>query len=167
MMKRMLPNISARLVRFCRRERGSQLVELAITLPLILMLLGATAEFARFFYTYSTLTNAVRAGARHACKWEIGASWTIPETQRMVVYGDFSDTSKGPILPGLQTSNVQVKANGPSENNIDSVTVSIINYQYQPVLDLGKLTGIPSLSLKINLNATATMKQLFNGPVAS
>lgn len=158
---------SARLARFARRERGSQLVELAITLPLVMMLLGATAEFARFFYTYSALTNAVRAGARHACKWEIGASWTIPETQRMVVYGDFTDTTDGPILPGLQTSNVQVKANGPSAHNIDSVTVSIIGYQYQPILDIGKLTGIPALSMKINMNATATMKQLFNGPVAS
>jgi hypothetical protein len=156
-----------RLRRFARRERGSQLVELAITLPIILMLLGATAEFARFFYTYTTLTNAVRAGARHACKWEIGSSWTIPETRNMVVYGDFSDTSHGPILPGLSTANVLVKANGPTPHAIDSVTVSITGYQYQPIFDLGKLTGIKSLSLKINMNASATMKQLFNGPIAT
>jgi hypothetical protein len=34
------------------------------------------------------------------------------------------------------------------------------------LFDLGKLTGIPSLSMNINLNASATMHQLFNGPVA-
>lgn len=151
--------------RFMRRERGTQLVELAITLPVMLILLGAATEFGRFFYSYTTLTNAVRAGARHACKWERSASWTFPETANMVVYGDFSDTSKGPILPGLSTGNVVVQANGPSANRIDSVTVSIVNYKYQPLLDLGKLTGISALSLKINMNANATMKQLFNGPV--
>jgi hypothetical protein len=31
---------------------------------------------------------------------------------------------------------------------------------------LGKLTGIAALSLNIDMNASATMKQLFNGPVA-
>jgi hypothetical protein len=149
-----------------RREEGTQLVELALVLPILLMLLGATAEFGRFFYTYSTLTSACRAGARHASKWERNASWTFPETSTMVVYGDFSDTSKGPILPGLSTSNVVVQANGPSVNSIDSVTVKIVNYPYKPLFDLGRLTGIPSLSMNINLNASATMHQLFNGPVA-
>src|ERR1700674_6133631 len=113
-------NWISKLCRFIRGEDGIQLVELAIALPVMLMLLGSVAEFSRYFYTYSALTNAVRAGARHACKWEKNASWTVPETSRMVVYGDFSDTSNGPILPGLSTSNVQVISNGPSLNNIDS-----------------------------------------------
>lgn len=159
-------NLKSEVRRFLRRERGSQLVELAIALPVLLLLLGAATEFARYFYTYSTLTNAVRAGARHASKWQRDASWTFPETSNMVVYGDFSDTSHGPIVPGLTTGNVIVQANGPSANNVDSVTVKIVNYKYQPLFDLGKLTGIPSLSLNIDMNASATMHQLFNGPVA-
>src|SRR6267142_5503894 len=114
------PIVFQKIRRFFRRENGTQMVELAIALPVMLMLLGSVAEFGRFFYTYTTLENAVRAGARHACKWERNASWTIPETTRMVVYGDFSDTSNGPILPGLTTANVVVQANGPSVNKIDS-----------------------------------------------
>jgi hypothetical protein len=152
--------------RFLKKERGTQILELAIALPVMLILLAAVGEFGRFFYTYSALTNAVRAGARHACKWERNASWTVPETSNMVVYGDFSDTSHGPILPGLSTSNVVVQANGPSVNNIDSVTVKIVNYQYTPLFDLGALTGIPSLTLNIPMNASATMHQLYNGPTA-
>jgi hypothetical protein len=155
----------SRVRKFIRQEQGTQMLELAIALPFMLMLLGATAEFGRYFYTYSALTNAVRAGARHACKWERNASWTFPETSTMVVYGDYSDTSHGPIAPGLTTSNVVVQANGPSVNNIDSVTVKIVNYKYQPLFDLGKLTGIPALTMKIDMNASATMHQLFNGPV--
>ena len=152
--------------RFLKEDRGTQILELAIALPVMLMLLGSVAEFGRFFYTYTTLTSAVRAGARHACKWEKNASWTVPETSRMVVYGDFSDTSHGPILPGLTTANVQIDANGPSVNAIDSVTVRIVGYNYVPLFDLGKLTGIQSLSLNIPMNASATMHQLYNGPTA-
>jgi len=154
------------LRRFVSDDRGTQIIEFAIAVPVMLMLLGSIAEFGRFFYTYTTLTNAVRAGARHACKWERNASWTFPETSRMVVYGDYSNTSNGPILPGLSTSNVVVQANGPSTNAIDSVTVKIVNYKYQPLFDLGKLTGITSLSLNIDMNASATMHQLYNGPTA-
>ncbi|HMF55185.1 MAG TPA: TadE family protein [Pyrinomonadaceae bacterium] len=153
--------------RFVRRENGTHMVEAAIVLPFMLVMLGGLAEFGRYFYTYSALTNAVRAGARHACKWRRNDSWTFPETSTMVVYGDFSDTSKGPIVPGLSTSNVIVQANGPSVNAIDSVTVKIVNYKYQPLFDLGKMTGIQSLSLNIDMNASATMHQLFNGPVAN
>ena len=163
---RMRQIVFEKVRRFVKREQGTHLVELAIALPVMLVLMGGLAEFGRFFYTYTTLTNAVRAGARHACKWEKSASWTVPETSNMVVYGDYSDTSNGPILPGLTTANVDITANGPSVNNVDSVTVSIKNYQYQPLFDLGKLTGISGLSLNINMNASATMHQLYNGPTA-
>jgi hypothetical protein len=152
--------------RFLKKERGTQILELAIALPVMLMLLGAVAEFSHFFYSYSALTNAVRAGARHACKWEKNASWTVPETSRLVVYGDYSDMSNGAILPGLTTSNVVVDANGPSVNSIDSVTVRIVNYKYQPLFDLGKITGVPALTLNIDMKASATMHQLYNGPTA-
>ena len=157
--------ILERVRRFIRRENGTHMVELAIVLPVMLVLLGGLAEFGRFFYTYTTLTSAVRAGARHACKWERNASWTFPETSNMVVYGDFGG-SGSPILPGLSTANVVVTPNGPSVNNVDSVTVRIVNYRYTPLFDLGALTGIPALSLNVNMNAKATMHQLYNGPTA-
>jgi TadE-like protein len=164
-MRKKTPTLG-RIRRWCKEERGTQLVEFAIAVPVMLMLMASLAEFARFYYTYTTLTNAVRGGARHASKWEKNASWTVPETQRMVVYGDFSNTSNGPILPGLTTSHVVVTPNGPSVNNIDSVTVRINGYNYQPLFDLGKLTGISGLSLKIPIRASATMHQLYNGPTA-
>lgn len=155
-----------RIRRFTKEERGTQFLELAIALPVCLMLFAGLTEFARFYYTYTTLTNAVRGGARHASKWEKNSSWTVPETQRMVVYGDFSSTSNGPILPGLTTNHVAVIANGPSLNNIESVTVRINGYNYQPLFDLGGLTGIEGLSLNIPIKASATMHQLYNGPTA-
>lgn len=162
---RLRPIVFQKIRRFFRRENGTQMVELAIALPVMLVLLGGLAEFGRFFYTYTTLTNAVRGGARHACKWERSASWTLPETKNFVVYGDFGGGST-PILPGLSTSNVTVTSNGTPPNKIDSVTVAISGYQYTPLFDLGRLTGIPGLTLNIPINASATMHQLYNGPTA-
>ena len=54
------------LRRFVSDDCGTQIIEFAIAMPVMLMLLGSVAEFGRFFYTYTTLTSAVRAGARHA-----------------------------------------------------------------------------------------------------
>lgn len=88
------PIIFERVRRFIRRENGTHMVEFAIALPVMLILMASLAEFGRFFYTYTTLTTAVRAGARHACKWERNASWTVPETSNIVVYGDYGGGSK-------------------------------------------------------------------------
>jgi Flp pilus assembly protein TadG len=45
-------------------ECGSALVELAVVLPLLVLILVAAADFARVFYTANVLTSAARAGAQ-------------------------------------------------------------------------------------------------------
>ena len=52
------------LSRFRRNEEGVQLVELAIVIPILLMMFGAVAEFGRYFYEYTTLAKGARVGAR-------------------------------------------------------------------------------------------------------
>ncbi len=49
-----------------RREKGQSMVELALILPILLLLLFGTIEFGRVFYSYITITSAVREGARAA-----------------------------------------------------------------------------------------------------
>lgn len=46
------------------QETGSVLVELALALPLLVLVLVSTADFARLFYMEMELTNAARAGAQ-------------------------------------------------------------------------------------------------------
>lgn len=142
--------------RLARDERGTQLVELAIVVPLLLMLVGATAEFGRFFYTYSTLSKATRVGARYQVSQPPGTNFA--QTKNLVVYGNMTGTG-APVAAGLTTANVQVvenKAGGATQ----TVTVSISNYGYQPVFDLGKLTKTPALSLSVNVAPSSTMRQL-------
>lgn len=56
-----------RLVKyFIRNRRGQALVELALALPLLILLLMATIEFGRIMHSYVLITNGSREGARTA-----------------------------------------------------------------------------------------------------
>ena len=54
------------LRRLRRSERGSELVEFAIVVPVLLLLIGGIIDFALLFQSYEVATNAAREGARLA-----------------------------------------------------------------------------------------------------
>ncbi|MDX1823117.1 MAG: TadE/TadG family type IV pilus assembly protein [Thiohalomonadales bacterium] len=49
-----------------KRQRGATMVEMAITLPLFLLLVFAIIEFALIIFTWSRAVEATREGARYA-----------------------------------------------------------------------------------------------------
>jgi len=145
-----------RLRRFGACDAGTQLAELAIVLPIILVLFAATAEFGRFFYTYNTLSKATRAGARYLTA---GNQASDDEAKRLVVSGTTGDGAS-PILPGLSTGNVLISREGPT-GFPETVTVEISGYQYEPIFDLGKLMG-KSFSLNVDVKPSTTMRYINN-----
>ena len=48
-----------------KREKGQSMVELAILLPILLIILLGIIDFGRVFFAYVTITNAAREGARY------------------------------------------------------------------------------------------------------
>jgi Flp pilus assembly protein TadG len=50
--------------RFWKSQRGQSLVELALTLPVIILVLFGILEFGRISYSYIVITHAAREGAR-------------------------------------------------------------------------------------------------------
>ncbi len=50
--------------RLRRSQRGQTLVEFALILPILILILFGILEFGRIFYSYISITNAVREGAR-------------------------------------------------------------------------------------------------------
>ena len=149
-------------MRFVRSERGTQLVELAIVLPILLVLLAASAEFGRFFYTYQTLAKATRAGARYLMT-ESAAGTSDDKAKNYVVYGNSTGTGT-PVISGLSDANVRVVRSGGSSAFPERVTVRIENYTYQPVFDLGKLIGNPTFSLRVNVSPSTTMRYFSSIP---
>ena len=146
-------------LRFARRERGSQLVELAVVLPVLCLLFAAVGEFGNFFYTYSTLDKATRGGARYL------VSRTFSQTEQdkaksLVIYGDASAGCVGtPVLPGLTCDNVAVSGDGGAPGYPDHVTVKIKDFSYQPIFDLGKLTN-KTFTLAVPMTPGTSMKYL-------
>jgi len=53
-----------------RRTRGQGLVEFALILPVLLLFIFGIIEFARIFYSWLIITNAVRTGERYAVTGE-------------------------------------------------------------------------------------------------
>ena len=159
-MRRLRKRLSCR--RFGRNERGAQLVELAIVLPIFLLLLGATAEFGRYFYEYTTLAKATRVGARYLAS---AAVKTTEDTiaKNIVVYGNAAGTGT-PILTGLTTANVTITRSGGVPVLPQTVTVSITAFKHQPILDLGKLVKSTTLSMNIDVKPSATMRYLLTQP---
>lgn len=151
-----LKAIQSSLRRFTACERGTQLCELAIVLPILLLLFAATAEFGRFFYTYSTLTKATRGAARYLVTTPDKAGADLG-AQNLVVYGNPEGTGE-PILSGLTTDNVQITRQGTVNGFPEKVTVGIENYTYQPIFDLGKFVGNRRVSLNIDIKPSTTMR---------
>lgn len=142
------------------RQRGLATVEFALTLPVLLILLTATAELGRMLSQYDTLNESVRDGARYLASNALQAgvmTVTAAEqtaAQNLVVTGNTAGSGTA-LLPGLTASNVTV-----SGSTSGYVTVSV-SYTYQPMFTNLPLFGLNApISLAIPLNATVVMRAL-------
>src|SRR5690349_14218104 len=152
------------LTRFRRDDRGVQLIELAIVLPILLLLFGAVAEFGRYFYEYTTVAKAARVGARYLASKSVNSSTNYEaQAKSLVVYGNIAGTGT-PVLPGLSTANVQVQYVGGTAGVPDLVKVSIVNYQHQSIVNLGALLNNAALSTDVYVQPSVTMRYLLTQP---
>jgi Flp pilus assembly protein TadG len=147
-----------------RRARGVATVEFAISVPVLLILMLATAEVGRVLFQYNTLTKAVRDGARYtASKASVGSTRVVNittqirnETRNLVVTGNTAG-SGSPVLTGFAVGNVTVSDAG---NGFISVSAT---YTFAPVLSslptFGFGTG-SAINLAMPLTATVVMRTL-------
>lgn len=155
------------LHRFRHDEQGVQLVEIAIVVPILLILFAAVGEFGRYFYEYSTMAKAARVGARFMATKSIDSTQTdwVAASKNLVVYGNTAGSGT-PVLPGLSASNVDVTFAGGTYNAGNgvptTVTISFHGYKHQPIFDLGKLIKSKKLSLNVDIKPSITMRYLLN-----
>lgn len=152
-----------RAQRFVRSERGTQLAELAIVLPVLLMLFAATADFGRFFYQYTTLAKATRAATRYLVTAGVNSTEDT-RAKNILVYGN-AEGAGAPVLTNLTTDNVTIIRTGGAPSVPQVVTVQITGYKFQPFFDLASLTNTPSLSLKVDVQPSVTMRYLLTTPL--
>ena len=88
---------------FVRRHRsGQSLVELALVLPVLLLIVLIALDFGRVFFGYVTLTNATRIGANYAAShpsaWGTPGNATEAAEYQALVKRD-TDTANCTLLP--------------------------------------------------------------------
>ncbi len=158
MWRKLLNSVSA----FKRSDLGVQLAELAIALPIMLMLFAAVTEFGRYFYEYTTLAKSSRDAVRYLVTAYTDGRDDLA-AKNLVVYGNVTGTGN-PVLSGLTRANVQIlrlKENGSPAGCIPfSVTISIINFNHSSVLKLDQLAN--SSSLDIGIKPSVTMRYLMS-----
>jgi len=68
-----------------RREKGNVVMELALAMPLFLLIIAGTLDLGMLFYAKHVITNASREGARAAVKAvDTGTNVTAQKTQSQV-----------------------------------------------------------------------------------
>lgn len=155
--------MSMRKVQTAGRQRGLAVVEFALTLPVLLLLMLATAEFGRMLSQYDTLTKAVRDSCRYvASKAAVGTTYVVSITSQLqgeagnlVAYGNTNGTGTA-LLPGLAPSNVTVADAGGGYVSVSAT------YTYSPMIGNTLPTfglGNP-ISLNLSLKTAVTMRAL-------
>lgn len=112
------------------RQRGAAIVELAMILPVLLLLSFITTEIGRAVYQYNTITKSVRDAVRYLSVQTPGTG--LIEARNLVVYGNTAGTGE-PLAPGLELSQVpdptwQVVGATPV---INTVTITVTGYTFQ------------------------------------
>ena len=140
-------------------ERGQALLEMAVTLPLLLLVSVAIFEFGRAYQTWQILTNAAREGARVA---------VLPNTTTSDVQNRVTAYLQAGQLPNYNSATVSVNQNSSMALNAtttETMSVVTVNYPFSfmvinPVANLvvsgSNLGGSP-----LTLTASAEMRNEF------
>jgi Flp pilus assembly protein TadG len=107
-------------------EKGAALVELAIVMPVLLLILTAIAEYGLLFRTFEITTNAVREGAR------LAALPGNEENDYAVVRARVESYLADAQLPGSRTIAVAPEAIAIGGLSANGVSVSV-TYTYDTV----------------------------------
>jgi Flp pilus assembly protein TadG len=157
------------LRRFVRAQSGAEIVEFALTLPLLLLVVLGIIEFGFLFQQYEVVTNAAREGARIATLPTYSANATATETNvtarvnQYLTAGGLSPASAticggGGTCPGDWLSVADQIVAGPPALCVKVFRVTV-EYQHPVAFVGGVLTFFGrSLPTTITLRATARMR---------
>ena len=127
---------------------GAALIEFAAALILLSAMFVGIFQVGYTFFTYNTLVNSVRAGARYASLRQSGASAADPEfakaVQNLVAYGEPAPApGTKPLVSGLTAANVELIL-GPA-----TTTVALRNFEIDAMFSKVKLDGRPTATFPV------------------
>jgi Flp pilus assembly protein TadG len=140
-------------------EKGQALLEFAAVTLVFFTLAFGIIEFGRALWTWNTIVQATRAGARYATV--ATPTSNDSEIKKMVVYNDpNAGAGSTPVVPGLSETNVTVSYlmyNPPgtvatNKAAADLIEVSITGYQFNFLVSLfGSQITLPAFKTTLPL----------------
>lgn len=128
-----------------RLERGAAAIEMALVLPVLILVLGGIIDFGRLFYTQIMLTNAAREGARAGI-----IAGGDPLCRARGAAGADCITGLGSYVPGWQTPQVTGVCPGASPTSyVEVETRAQFRYFF--------LNAIPGVTSPTTLTQKARM----------
>lgn len=141
-------------MRLRRDDRGAALLEMAFTLPLLLLISIGILEFGRAFQTWQILTNAAREGARVAVLPGVDDSMVTARVQQYVQAG---------VLDPSVTTTVTIQRNTTISYGSGTASGSkvIVSYPFKFMVLKGVAKLVASnttLGSDFTMAASATMR---------
>jgi Flp pilus assembly protein TadG len=136
-------------------ERGVELIEFAISLPVLLLILAGIIDFGFLFQRYEVVTNAAREGAR--LKSLPVVTTTADIQARVSAY--LTDAGLDPALATTAVNTVAIPIN-PAGTLTATGNQVVVQYPYQ-FLVLSPISGLVGGSFgSVTLTASSMMRSL-------
>ncbi|HUR42295.1 MAG TPA: TadE family protein [Verrucomicrobiae bacterium] len=143
-------------MRIRKLQWGLAAVELALMLPIFLLIVTWTAEIGRIMYQHNTLTKSVRDGAQYLARYGVVAGIVNPTADQktlartLIVYGS-PVVGSTPLLPGLAPSQITITTEVEPPATVATHVVVSISYPFQPVF------GLPGFGIASDGTSSATL----------
>ena len=140
-----------------RGERGAALLEMALTLPLLLLVCVGILEFGRAYQTWQVLTNAAREGARIAVLQGMSDDVVRNRVKEYMAAGQLPKANDAAVTIDINRN--QTVSIGTGTASASQITV---NYPFDfvvldPIAKLATGQGSATPST-LNMVASATMR---------
>jgi Flp pilus assembly protein TadG len=139
---------------FRRDQRGTALIEMALTLPLMLLVSAGIFEFGRAYQTWQVITNAAREGARIA---------VLPGTTDSMVTDRVKTYLSDGQLSAYASATVAVKRDATISMGTGTASASRITVSYpftfvvmQPISKL--ISPTSTLGAPLTMTVSALMR---------
>jgi Flp pilus assembly protein TadG len=146
-----------------RRERGQAVVEAALTLVILLMLLGGILDLGRAFFTYVALQNAVGEGAYYAAGFPhrvTSASNASSADPNNIIFRTRNESPSGAIN-WSRCNNCITVTYSASPITVGSIVTVTVRYPFDLI---GPLPAILGRTRQMTLTARASQPVLNTAP---
>jgi Flp pilus assembly protein TadG len=139
-----------------RQERGAALLEMALTLPLLLLVCVGILEFGRAYQTWQVMTNAAREGARIAVLPGITNTDVTNRVQTYLTNGQLPNAASATVnIDRTQTISIGATGTAPAAQVTVNYPFDFIVLDPIARLATGQGSATPST---LNMVASATMR---------